>query len=132
MISINKGEQNTIVLTLSERLTLPSSAYVFKFIHDQSGAEKVFAGQDQSLFQERYNLFNIEETDVEDFYSAKVELKEGFHHYYIYEVSPSSPPVITPSDLLLEEGKVLVTNPSKPVDKIYTGNDGINNKVYNG
>lgn len=132
MISINKGEENTVVLTLQDRLTLVTSAYVFKFVHDQSGKEIIFAAQDQSLFTERYNLFNIEETNVVDFYSGKVELQEGFHHYYVYEVAPSSPPQITPSTLLLEEGKVLVHNPSKEADKVYTGNDGINNTVYNG
>ncbi len=60
MISINKGEENTVVLTLQDRLTLVTSAYVFKFVHDQSGEEIIFTAQDQSLFTERYNLFNID------------------------------------------------------------------------
>ena len=132
MILIEKQATNTVIVTLKEKQTISPAAFVFKFKHDQSGEEKIFAAQDLSLFTDRYNQFQIVEDETEDFYAATVELQLGYHHYWVYQVTPSSPPSITPSDVVLEVGKVLVVDPNKPSDAVYTSNDGINNVVYNG
>lgn len=134
MIIIEKANTNSVTLTLSERVTISPVTFVFKFVGDQSGREKLFTSQDLSPSKDRYNLFEIEETESENLYEGKVTLEEGYHHYYVYQVDVTSPPTITldGSETLLEQGKALVRDASTPSDSIYTENDGKNNVVYNG
>lgn len=134
MIRIERGSTNPVALTLAERVTISPVAFVFKFVGDQSGIEKVFAAEDQSSFTDRYNFFEIVEDDVEDLHAGTVSLEEGYHHYYVYQVDPATPTTITldGTETLLEQGKALVTDASTPPVTYYTENDGENNVVYNG
>ena len=124
MILINKGTINTVVLTLTERVTVDEPVFVFKFVHDLTHEQKIFTSSDTSDFPDRYNSFTIEETESEDLGNGKVQLELGYHHYSIFQDAIDGE--------LLEQGKVLVRDPNKVPDSVYRGGDGIQNKVYNG
>jgi hypothetical protein len=118
MIRINKGQVNDVILTLTEKATITNPDYLFKFFHQLTGEIKIFAASDLSTSTIRYNEFDIEETSTEDLYIGKVELKEGFHQYTIYEMTQASPADLDPDNAIgiVEVGKVLVTGTAQAIE----------------
>ncbi len=110
MITINKNQSNTVVLTLTEKATIDPYTVLFEFVHQMTGEIKLFTAADISTAIGRYNEFDIIETATEDLYDGRVELKVGFHKYTIYEMTPISPADLDPTNAvgILETGKVLV------------------------
>lgn len=62
MIVINKGQTQTMVMTLTEMSTLTSPTYLFCFTSDITGNSVNFIAHDISPVVERYNEFTITET----------------------------------------------------------------------
>lgn len=72
---INRGAENTVVLTLSEKTTIEDATYLFTFINDQSKKTKSFIAQHISS-NIRFDEFIIEENDTEDLLNGIVKLDQ--------------------------------------------------------
>lgn len=75
MITINRGAENTVVLTLSEKTTITDATYLFTFVNDQSKLTKSFIAQHISS-NIRFDEFIIEENDTEDLENGIVQLNQ--------------------------------------------------------
>jgi hypothetical protein len=58
MVRLELGS-NVVVLTLSEKISIPSPYYLFEFINNQTQIKYYCISSDLSLYPERYNKFNI-------------------------------------------------------------------------
>ena len=131
MITINKGEINKVVLTLSERTTIVDATYLFTFINDQSDVIKSFIAEDISLNKIRYNQFAIEENAVEDLVNGVVSLEqEGSWTYAIREQASTTNLVVANSGAIVEIGIVKVFDSSSAIPTFTEQTTEI--KVFNG
>jgi hypothetical protein len=131
MITINKGEINKVVLTLSERTTIVDATYLFTFINDQSDVIKSFIAEDISLNKIRYNQFAIEENAVEDLVNGVVSLEqEGSWTYAIREQASTTNLVVANSGAIVEIGIVKVFDSSAAIPTFTQQTTEI--KVFNG
>jgi hypothetical protein len=110
MILINKGQNNTIVVTLSEKTTLSSPTYLFKFTNDVTGDIVRFIAQNTSDYTYRYDKFLVTETDgTLNLTSGVIELSpSGFWSYQIYEQTSTTNLDENLSTGIVETGKVKV------------------------
>lgn len=107
---INKGQNNFLIFTLSEKVTLTNPFYLFSFKHQVLMSSVNFIASDVSGFPTRYNKFLITETTgTVNLTSGVVSLPEtGFYEYAIYEQTSSSNLDISNTTGLLEIGMVKV------------------------
>ena len=107
---INKGQNNFLVFTLSEKVTLTNPYYLFSFKHQVLMSSVNFIASDVSSFPTRYNKFLITETTgTVNLTSGVVSLPEtGFYEYAIYEQTSSSNLDVSNTTGLLEIGMVKV------------------------
>lgn len=130
MIWIVQGESNIVAITLTEKCTLESPFFLFRFVNDESNIEYTFIAEDTSDFPERYNKFTIVETASPDTLDGEVHLPNaGFHHYYIYEQASDSNLDYTLATSLVEVGKMKVPGDEREVES-YTPVSGNTNKSY--
>lgn len=131
MILINKASSNTVVLTLTEKVTLTAPYYfLFSFVSQTTGATVNFIAADSSLYTDRYNEFTIVETTSPDLTDSECELNpKGFWNYKIYAQSSSSNLVVANANELVEEGIVKVNWSAPTVTTYNTAPD--TNTVYN-
>lgn len=117
---INKGQNNFLVFTLSEKVTLSNPYYLFSFKHQVLMSSVNFIASDVSSFPTRFNKFLITETTgTVNLTSGIVSLPEtGFYEYAIYEQTSSSNLEIAQTTSLLEIGMVKVEG-TKPVYNEY-------------
>jgi VCBS repeat-containing protein len=131
MITINKGEINKVVLTLSERTTIVDATYLFTFINDQSDVIKSFIAEDISVNKIRYNQFAIEENAVENLLNGVVSLdQEGSWTYAIREQASVSNLIVANSGAIVEIGIVKVFDSSAAIPTFTEQTTEI--KVFNG
>lgn len=101
MIYINKGEVNTICLTLTEDTTISEPYYLFVFQNEfDLDSNKIYwLGTDTSTYKNRYNLFSLEE-------GVDATFVKGQYVYKIYESAtlPEDEIGLT----LVEEGRMVV------------------------
>jgi hypothetical protein len=110
MIYINKGEVNTIVLTLSEDTTISNPYYLFVFQNEYNlESDKIYwIGTDTSAYKNRYNLFTLEEGEDATFVKGQ----------YVYKVYESEVPPEDETGLtLVEEGRMVVAG--EDINSIY-------------
>jgi hypothetical protein len=107
---INKGQNNFLIFTLSEKVTLTNPYYLFSFKHQVLMSSVNFIASDVSGFPTRYNKFLITETTGNvNLTSGVVSLPEtGFYEYAIYEQTSSSNLNLANVTGLLEIGMVKV------------------------
>lgn len=107
---INKGQNNFLIFTLSEKVTLTNPYYLFSFKHQVLMSSVNFIASDVSGFPTRYNKFLITETTgTVNLTSGVVSLPEtGFYEYAIYEQTSSSNLDVSNTTGLLEIGMVKV------------------------
>ena len=107
---INKGQNNFLIFTLSEKVTLTNPYYLFTFKHQVLMSSVNFIASDVSGFPTRYNKFLITETTGSvNLTSGVVSLPEtGFYEYAIYEQTSSSNLNVANVTGLLEIGMVKV------------------------
>lgn len=101
MIHLTKGETNTVILTLTEKQTLTSPNYLFRFTNRTTGAEVVFVktnASDTSAYKYRFNQFSI---ITSGFFSNQ---PSGEWLYYIYEQASATNRDCTKATGLLEQG----------------------------
>jgi hypothetical protein len=112
MIYINKGEVNSIVLTLSEVSTLPSPYYLFVFQNEMNPTSDpiLFTNTDESPYPERFNLFYLDEP-------IDTELMKGQYSYSVYESTIPPTEISDTTGVVIEEGRMVVSGAS--VSSIY-------------
>jgi hypothetical protein len=117
MIWILQGQANIIAVTLTEKCTLESPVFLFRFVNDESQVEYTFIAPDVSDFPTRYNQFSIVETESPDTLHGEVHLPDAdFYHYFIYEQSSNTNLDYTLATTLVEVGKMKVPGESREVD----------------
>ena len=118
MIQLSKEATQFIYLTLTEKQTIASPNYLFRFVNRSTNEELKFVLtniKDVSLFKDRYNKFSI----VTDKYFANK--LNGQYTYYVYEqISTSSTDIA--GKVLLESG-IMMLNESKTIYKSYQTDD---------
>jgi hypothetical protein len=85
MLAITKATSNTMVVTVTEKVTIANPYYLFVFTHPISNEQRAFILSDVSTHTERYNEFTLTEGS-----SAQKTLKIGRHYYTIYAQTSSS------------------------------------------
>jgi hypothetical protein len=110
---INKGQNNFLVFTLTEKVTLSNPYYLFSFKHQVLMSSVNFIASDVSSFPARFNKFLITETTgTVNLTSGIVSLPEtGFYEYAIYQQTSSSNLNVANAEGLLEIGMVKVESP---------------------
>lgn len=107
MIYINKGEVNSIVLTLTEVSTLSAPYYLFVFQNEMNPTSDpiLFTAEDESVFPERFNLFYLDEP-------VDVELMKGQYTYSVYESMTPPTEISDTTGVVIEEGRMVVSGAS--------------------
>ena len=132
MIVVIDNMQNDVVVTLTEKRTLQSPYYLFRFVNDLSKSEYLCIAADISSYPSRYNEFIIK-TMVNTPNPLVGEIKPigyGFYHYYIYEQTSATNLDYTQATTLLEVGKMNFITPAQA--KITYAGNNTPKKVYNG
>lgn len=104
MLQLNKGQANTIVVTVTEKQTLSSPYYLIVFISEGQNVENSCIVTDTSSYTGRYNQFVVTESSTESRTTGTLSLVEGLHEYRIYEQSSSSNLSSSNATTLLETG----------------------------
>lgn len=130
MITINRGAENDVVLTLSEKTTITNATYLFTFIKDQSTTTKSFIAT--SIANNiRYNRFTIEESNTEDLENGVVTLeRDGQWSYTIREQASTTNLDPLLSGDIVEEGIVKIFETSSTIPTFTEETTEI--KVFNG
>jgi hypothetical protein len=104
MIYIDKGEVNSIVLTLTEVSTLSNPYYLFVFENemDTTDAPILFTTADISNWKERFNLFLLDEP-------VDVILVKGQYRYQVYESTIPPTSILDTTGIVIEEGRMVVS-----------------------
>lgn len=91
MQTVTRGANNTVVFTLTERVTL-SAPYFLMRLQSRSTNEikRVILAANQSGYINRYDQFTITESTTEVLTSGTIKLTEGDWNYDIYEQSSST------------------------------------------
>lgn len=130
MLVINKNTNNTLIVTLQEKVTLTTPYYLFVFTNDTTNEEVVFLQSNTSTHTDRYDQFLITERSTSlNASSGIIEfLPVGSWTYRIYEQASSSNLNPVNAGGLLETGqaKVIGTNETYST---YSGQD-ITYKVH--
>lgn len=130
MIFIERNTINKVVLTLTEKVTIPNPFFIFSFQHystlDEYTPLIYFTAPDISSYVFRFNLFEITEDDAGSIVGGNnipLYLKPGQWEYKVYESVTGS---LDPNTFgnLLEDGKMVVGDMTLPdqdtgVTKIY-------------
>lgn len=120
MIVINRGQANTVILSLKEKQTLSSPVFLFVFKNDLTRQTKKFIAADVSSYTDRYNQFTITESNTESVLAGTVQLKPtGFWSYWVYEQTSTTNLEPSQATTELETGKVNV----KGTAQAYTSYD---------
>lgn len=114
MIFIERNVVNEVVLTLTEKVTIPNPFFVFSFQPLATLNEYqpliYFTAPDLSAYIDRYNLFEITEDDSGSTTGGNnipLYLKGGQYEYKVYQSTTGS---LVPNTFgsLLEQGKMVV------------------------
>ena len=108
MIQLTQGATEYIYLTLTEKQTLTTPNYLFRFVNRTTRDEVTFVllnAADVSLYKDRYNKFSIK---VPKYFSLG---HIGEYLYYVYEQASAYNVDYTKATGLLEEG-IMKLSPS--------------------
>jgi hypothetical protein len=106
MIQLIKGQDKNVIITLTEKTTIPVGYYLFQFIHETTKEQILFTknfSEDLSIFTYRYNKFLFQS-------SLFVNHSIGKYVYNIFETSTNTTDI---SGLnMVETGKMDFNNSS--------------------
>lgn len=105
MMNLKQGATQFIYLTLTEKQTLTSPNYLFRFVNRTSNDEVTFVllfADDTSIFKDRYNKFSIK---TDKYFSLN---QAGEYRYFVYEQASAYNKDYTKAAKLLEEGIMIL------------------------
>ena len=126
---INKNSANTVYFTLTEKSTLASPYFLFKFQSVDSDQVVYFNATDISLNTDRFNKFIITESGTTNYSAGTVSLTVGEWNYYAYESTAQTLSVSATTGAILEQGLVYVSG-SSSTTYTYTGSDDTEKVIY--
>lgn len=107
MIVLNKNQANTVILTLTEKVTITSPYFLFRFISIADLSEKLCLAADTSSYTDRYNKFTITDSTTEDAANGTLNfLPQGQWKYEAYEQASSSNLLLANTGAMVEQGLV--------------------------
>lgn len=119
MTQIEKEKINTIVFTLSEKVTITNPVYLFEFVNEYLGTSSTCIMSDISTNKTRYNQFLFTEGTQSVPLEGQLCLLNGSYTYNVYQQTSTQSLVATASQGLLETGKVYVSGTPSNIDEIY-------------
>lgn len=110
MLLINKNANNTLILTLTEKVTIPSPTFLFKFTNDLTRESVLFISTNLSNQTSRYDKFLITETSgTINASSGVINLNPtGFWKYEIFEQASPTNLLESATGAKVESGKLKV------------------------
>ena len=112
MQTIQRAASNTVVFTLTERVTLASPYFLMRLqSRSTNETKRVIITPNTSSFTTRYDQFTLIENNTENLTNSTIKLFEGDWNYEIYEQASASNLLETNATTLLESGilRVLAT-----------------------
>ena len=120
MITITRGTTNTIILTLTENVTIANPVFLFVFANDQTRQTYSCIAADSSDYTYRYNEFIIIESDSPNYLEGGINLPApGDYHYFVYQQTSTTNLDPTLSEGLLKSGKLVVFSSAGALDNTY-------------
>ena len=110
MLLINKNANNTLILTLTEKVTIASPTFLFKFTNDLTRESILFISANLSTYKDRYDKFLITETSgTINASSGVINLNPtGFWKYEIFVQASSTNLLESATGAKIENGKLKV------------------------
>ena len=110
MLVINKNSNNTLILTLTEKVTIASPTFLFKLTNDLTRESVLFLSANLSAYKDRYDKFLITETSgTINVSSGVINLNPtGFWKYQIFEQASTSNLLESATGSMVENGKIKV------------------------
>lgn len=108
MINLTTGTITNVRMTLTERTTITSPSYLFRFVQRTTNQEIRFvktSSDDLSAYPARYNEFAL---DVDQLFCGMI----GEYQYYIYEQSSASNIELDLTGALIEQGLARLNEPA--------------------
>lgn len=116
MLLLEKGTTNTLIVTVTEKVTIETPVFLLWLKSDVTHEETSCIVTDTSSFPERYNSFSVTETDEPDNLEGEISLSEnGFYHYEFYEQSDEENLDKANATTLLESGKMEVIKADREI-----------------
>jgi hypothetical protein len=114
MINIIRNTTNNCVFTLFEKTTLQNANYILQLHSNDDQTDKymwLYLSANTTGNQQRYDLYEIEETTNEDVYNLKVNLTDSQYDYTVWQTTGStlSTSALTINDIV-ERGALNVTS----------------------
>jgi hypothetical protein len=114
MINIIRNTTNNCVFTLFEKTTLQNANYILQLHSNDDQTDKymwLYLSANTTGNQQRYDLYEIEETTNEDVYNLKVNLTDSQYDYTVWQTTGStlSTSALTRNDIV-ERGALNVTS----------------------
>lgn len=126
-MNIQRGQNNTIALTLRELAEDSDSDFIIEFTNDITGErDKRVVPVIETETGKRATVFNITESDTENIQAAVVKLNPpGQWTYTAYEMAPSSPRNLNVSEAIkvVESGRCLVEGEETTYEEFNTDED---------
>ena len=124
MIRLIQAAENTVVLTLSEKVSLTAPVFLFVLTEEESNLQFSFIASDSSVYPERYNQFLITEKESPDLLNGEVSLpRAGHYRYAVHEQTSSTNLDPSLAETLLETGICLVLGENETITAFETEND---------
>jgi VCBS repeat-containing protein len=130
MVVINKGQSNTVTVTLKEKTTISNAYYLWEWISKASG-EKKYCIQpiDLSAYKDRYNQFTITEKANPNPIAGEVTLTiTGEWTYNVYEQASATN--LSPTGKTIVESGIVQVIGTATTDTQYTRT--VTTAVYGG
>lgn len=110
MLVINKNSNNTLILTVTEKVTIASPTFLFKLTNDLTRESVLFLSANLSAYKDRYDKFLITETSgTINVSSGVINLNPtGFWKYEIFEQVSTSNLLESATGAMVENGKIKV------------------------
>ena len=110
MLVINKNSNNTLILTLTEKVTIASPTFLFKLTNDLTRESVLFLSANLSSYKDRYDKFLITETSgTINASSGVINLNPtGYWKYQIFEQASTSNLLESATGSMVENGKIKV------------------------
>lgn len=110
MLVINKNSNNTLILTLTEKVTIASPTFLFKLTNDLTRESVLFLSANLSSYKDRYDKFLITETSGTINASSGVIILNptGYWKYQIFEQASTSNLLESATGSMVENGKIKV------------------------